>query len=153
MIYEKLRSAIRSGDLVLYRGRGLGAWLIRTWTRSEWSHCGIAWRIGGRVLLLEASPLHGVRAIPMSHRPPDRWLSTTANWTGTVEAVALELLGQPYGWMDAIRAGFGLATSETGGYQCAEYAAAVLSAALPDFKPDVATPQDVALAIIARGLF
>lgn len=137
--YEKIRPLIKSGDVVFFRGKGPGTWLIRTWTKSRWSHCGIAWVIGERVLLLEAHPFAGVRAIPMSTKKPDHWFQFDV-WSGSAENVALETLGEGYGWWDCVRAGFGLPPRSDKSYQCAEYVIAVLKAAGKKC-PEIATPE------------
>lgn len=126
--YDSLRPEIRSGDLVFFRGKGIGPWFIRTWTKSRWSHCGIAWVIGERVLLLEAHPFAGVRAIPMSEKHPDYYFDIGC-WNKYAEAAALDKLAESYGWLDCARAGIGLPTLPDSHYQCAEYAVEVLRAA------------------------
>jgi hypothetical protein len=43
--YARLRSQLRTGDLVLFSGRTLAARLVRWWTGSPWSHIGIVIRL------------------------------------------------------------------------------------------------------------
>jgi len=43
--YHKLRSHVKTGDLVLFSGRTLAARLVRWWTGSPWSHIGIIVRL------------------------------------------------------------------------------------------------------------
>lgn len=146
MKYTDARPLIRSGDLILLRGKGPGPWLIRLWTASQWAHCGVAWVVGDRVLLLEAEPFKGVRAIPLSKRlgPGAALAKTRPQWGQEAETAALENLGEPYGWVDALRAGFGL-RSTSNGFQCAEYAMAVLSAAQVNLCAGLtATPEHLA---------
>lgn len=45
----------RTGDLVLFSGRGLVSGVIRLCTGSRWSHVGLVVRDAGDVLLLEAT--------------------------------------------------------------------------------------------------
>lgn len=128
MGYLEERSKIKSGDLISFRGSGFFAWLIRTVTRSEFCHVAIAWRFGDRILLIESTALHGVSI----HNPLSQvlgaktvWFPSDRFWNEACEARAVSMLGESYGWVDAIRAGLGLrATSK--GLQCAEYAAMVL---------------------------
>ncbi|PHX98297.1 MAG: hypothetical protein CK529_13670 [Rhodospirillaceae bacterium] len=60
MIYNAARPSVRSGDLIAQSG---GSWLdwhgikinlVRMFTRSTYSHVGVAWVVGGRVFMLEA---------------------------------------------------------------------------------------------------
>jgi hypothetical protein len=70
MQYSQVRESIRDGDLILVRGRSVRAWLIRAWTQSRFSHCGIAvWvviRGVGRLCVLEAVEGRGVHLQPLS---------------------------------------------------------------------------------------
>jgi len=51
---EGVRASMRSGDVLLFRGRGLLSWLIRHATHSDYSHAGLLFRYCGRVYCLEA---------------------------------------------------------------------------------------------------
>lgn len=44
MRYTELRSRLKTGDIVLFSGRGFVSWLIRLITWSEWSHVGMVIR-------------------------------------------------------------------------------------------------------------
>ncbi len=69
--YEAARDLIRSGDLLAFSHRPWRSWydikiqLVRMFTRSEWCHVAIAWRVGGRVFVLEAVQPK-VRMVPLS---------------------------------------------------------------------------------------
>jgi hypothetical protein len=60
---------IRTGDVLLFRGRSLFAWLIKARTRSVYSHAGVVQRIRtnghSRVWVVEALEPFGVRAFPL----------------------------------------------------------------------------------------
>lgn len=133
--YPQVRPSIRSGDLLAWRGTGPVGRLIRHWTGESWSHVGIAWVVGGRVLVLEAREGRGVVASPLSRRLGCHHIPTGAEWDDAMQSRALERLGEHYSYMDAIRAGFGLRLAGSG-WQCAEYAAYVLGLeGLPAFTP------------------
>jgi len=123
--YPQDRASIRSGDLLAWRGTGLIGRLVRHWTGESWSHVGIAWVVGGRVLVLEAREGRGVVASPLSRRLDCYHLPTGSAWDEPMQARALEALGGRYSLLDAIRAGFGRRPVGVG-WQCAEYAAHVL---------------------------
>ena len=149
-MYSSIRPYISSGDLLFYRGgANLGSALVRWWTSSRYSHVGVAWCVGDRVLLLEAYPLKGVRLMPVSCRLPDAWLPTRAGWDGLAENYALARLGMSYSFLDGVRSGLGLHTAAEG-YQCAEFAAGVLQVC--GLGVDcIATPEDLLHWFVDRG--
>jgi len=119
--YVDTRAHIRSGDLLAWSGRSVGARLIRHWTGSEITHIGLAWRAGGRLFTLEALPGIGVQMRLLSHALPCWWLPVRASDWAAAEEYALGELGRGYSWLDAIRAGLGLEPKRFNGAQCAEY--------------------------------
>lgn len=129
MIYSAARSQIRSGDLLFFRGTGLDAWAVRTWTHSPYSHVGIAWRIAGRVVVLESRPVHGGvtfdRTLSQALADGATWVPLETPWTAAMESRALEHLGAPYGWANDLRAALGLRVHGPA-MECAEYASLVL---------------------------
>ena len=54
---QVLNATVRSGDLLLFSGRGLSSWLVRMFTRSRWSHIGMVVELPGhpQPLLLEST--------------------------------------------------------------------------------------------------
>jgi len=70
MVYEQTRGQITDGDLLFFRGRLLHSRIIQRWSRSVFSHVGIAhWiRSAGveRLAVVEAIEGHGVRLYPLS---------------------------------------------------------------------------------------
>jgi len=63
--YGEMRRAFRTGDLLLFRGRGLLSSIIRLITRSPYSHAGLVYTFEGRVYCVEAVGA-GVRIILLS---------------------------------------------------------------------------------------
>jgi hypothetical protein len=140
MLYAEARPKIQTGDPLFFRGSGLLARIIRAQTESHFSHVGMAWVVGGRVLVLESRPKHrgvtidrglsdclgeGVSWMPLG--PGDHQFSLER---------ALCYLGKFYGWWNAVRAGLGF-TPVPGGIQCAQYASFVLG--FPAYSGE--TPQ------------
>lgn len=115
---------MQTGDLVLFRGRGPFAWLIRTWTRSAWDHCGVIWMVEGEAMVLEARAIGGVSCHALRNRMED---GPTIQPTGRSADIPLALrhLGDRYSVKDAIRAGLG-ERGDHAGWECAEFAALVL---------------------------
>lgn len=71
--YSEYRSKIKTGDLLAFGHEGWGSWqdikvqLIRIFTRSEYSHVGVAYVMGGRVWIVEAV-VPQARIYPLSKR-------------------------------------------------------------------------------------
>ena len=153
--YAALRHRIRSGDLLAWSHRGWGSWYdlqvqaVRVFTRSEYSHVGIAWVVGGRVLVLEAVGA-GVRIYPLSRLLPAYWIGL-GRWSDLAEDYALMHVGDPYSKAQAIAAFFrALTAGEDDAWQCAEYAARVLEMAGTD-AGDIYTPAALVEHQLAAG--
>lgn len=92
-------------------------------TRSEYSHVGIAWVVGGRVLVIEAvMPL--VRVFPLSKLLSNGayWVPMGASWSEETEEYAMQALGDPYSQWEAIVAPFEQ-PPENKMWECAELVA------------------------------
>ena len=154
MDYSTGREFIRSGDLIAQSHgdwttwRGIKVNLVRIFTRSTYSHVGIAWVIGGRVFILEAVKPK-LRIYPMSKIGDFYLLPLQAPWGEAAENVALKNIGVDYSEIVAMQAFFGpLQAGEI--RQCAAYALAVLRADGIDLGSR-ATPDAVVLAAMQRG--
>ena len=154
MNYAIARPLIRSGDLIAQSGGVWTSWhgikvnLVRMFTRSTYSHVGIAWVVGGRVFILEAVKPK-LRIYPMSKIGDFYLLPTYANWADTTEQLALEKVGVDYSEQVAVRAFF-KPLQEDDVRQCAAYVLAVLRA--DGIKlGNRATPDAVVLAAMRRG--
>jgi hypothetical protein len=79
--------------------------MVRMFTKSEYSHVGIAWTIGGRLFVLEAVVPY-VRIYPLSKSGDFYWLSLATKWEPLVEEVALSKIGYPYSQINAMQAFF-----------------------------------------------
>jgi hypothetical protein len=148
--YDALRPYITSGDVLAWRGSSLGAEIVRHWTGDTYSHVGIAWRIAGRVLLLEAASGRGVVAVPLSGSlsPDCYWIRTRADWGPKPAQMALDQLGMGYGWWNDIRVGLGM-RPKSGRWECAQYVMSVLAAS--GLKLDCkATPGGVVESLLKR---
>jgi Permuted papain-like amidase enzyme, YaeF/YiiX, C92 family len=100
---------IRTGDVFLFRGRSLFAYLIKLRTRSVYSHAGVAIRVKAngleRVCVLEALEPFGVRLFPIElyvDRGEEIDWFQVIDTTINREAVAAYALGQ-WGKRYAIR--------------------------------------------------
>lgn len=154
--YANHRGEIRSGDLLAWSHRGWGSLYdlqvqaVRMFTRSEYCHVGIAWVIGGRVLVLEAVSA-GVRIMPLSSLLPCYWLPLSVAWNWVVEDFALARVGERYSRWQAVLAGLRLLKpGEDRLWQCAEYAWMNLAHAGTDLGP-VITPSGLVAAAQRLG--
>lgn len=130
MDYKTARPLIQPGDIIAFTHEGWNSWsdiesqIVRMFTRSEYSHVGIAWPIAGRVMILEAVvPM--IRIYPLSKLLPFYWVSHKNRLTPEAEEYALSRVGEEYSKMEAIKGFLGKTRSDNR-WQCAEYAKAVL---------------------------
>lgn len=154
MIYRQARPLIRSGDLLGWSHRGvrswhdLKIWLVRMFTRSEYSHVGTAWVVGNRVFVIEAViPL--VRIYPLSKLGDFYWFPLEAAWSEAAEALALSKVGHKYSQLQAVQAPFSTPRADDL-WECAELAATV--AAVDGINLGlVYTPSEVVRQAMLRG--
>lgn len=126
MLYKHARGRIRSGHLLAWSHRDWRTWydkqiqMVRTFTQSEYCHVGIAYRLAGRLLVIEAvRPL--VRLFPLSHLLPCYWIPVPAKWSPAAERWLLRQVGKPYSRWQAVLAGVGrLDAGKDEIWECAE---------------------------------
>lgn len=154
MIYNKARPMIRSGDILAWSHRGIRSWhdlkiwLVRMFTRSEYSHVGTAWCVGDRVFVIEAvMPL--VRIYPLSKLGDFYWLQMGAYWRKATETLALSHVGDAYSQLQAIEAPF-LTPMDDERWECAELVARIARQDSIDLGA-VYTPSEIVLAAQKRG--
>lgn len=130
MNYATARPLIRSGDLLAWSHKEWGSFYdlqvqaVRFFTQSEFSHVGVAWRFGERVMVFE-SVSAGVRLFPLSRQVPFYWTPMPVEWNAAADAFAFETLGQPYSKLQAIAAQLGiLKAGRDAVWECAEWAQA-----------------------------
>lgn len=154
MLYVDARPLIRSGDLLAFSGGSWATWsgikvnIVRMFTRSTYSHVGLAWVIGGRVFVLEAvKPT--LRIYPLSQCSDFFLLSLKAPWRDLTEAFALKQIGVPYSEWVALQAFF-RPLDKGNVQQCAAYVRETLLVDGIDLG-DRSTPDAVVEATLARG--
>lgn len=133
MSYAAVRPLIRSGDLLAWSHRApmFASWrdfkigLVRLFMRSEYSHVGTAFVMGGRVWVIEAVTPHP-RIIPLSNALPFYWVPLGAPWKPATETRALALIGKErieYSQAEAVRGALGTLHPGTDDlWMCAEMA-------------------------------
>lgn len=147
--YPEIRATIISGDIVAFKGNGILDRIIRWWTNSNYSHVGLAWVYGGRVYLLDSSRQKGVSLRPMS-AAGDFVILRKGKWNFGSDEIerAFSVLGNPYSWLDLLKAAFKKATSGDEAFQCAEYVSYVLGWG----RQGTSTPEDIVrIAVTLEG--
>lgn len=154
MDYKTARPLIQPGDIIAFTHDGWSSWsdiesqIVRMFTRSEYSHVGLAWPIAGRVMILEAVvPM--IRIFPLSKLLHFYWVSLNNPLTLEAEEYALSRVGEEYSKLEAIK-GFLGKTRADSRWQCAEYVKLVLqtNGLILDGK---ATPTDVVQAALRQN--
>ena len=154
MKYEQARPMIRSGDILAWSHRGIKSWhdlkiwLVRMFTRSEYSHVGTAWVVGNRVFVIEAV-MPKVRIYPLSKLGDFYWLQMGAYWRKATETLALSFVGDDYSQMQAMVSPF-ITPPKDDRWECAELVATVARQDSIDLGA-VYTPSEVVLAAQKRG--
>lgn len=134
MHYKYVRDSIKSGDVLAWSHRSgwFKSWydfkinLVRLFTRSEYSHVGVAWVFGGRVFVLESvTPL--VRVVPLSNLLPAYHLAMPTEMTDQQLERGLSLVGKGrYSEGEAALAALDKNNLTNDRWQCAEYTKFVL---------------------------
>jgi len=107
MKYLEIRDNIKSGDLLIWSHRGIKnwhdfkVWCIKLFTQSQYTHVGMAWIVGDRVLVLEAV-VPEVRIYPLSRLGNFYYIKQDLNWNNEVESLALSYVGDKYSQLQAI---------------------------------------------------
>lgn len=163
MKYADARPLIRSGDLLAFSHGSWRSWndikvnFVRMFTRSTFSHVGVAWVVGGRVFVLEAVKPRS-RIFPLSLAGDFYLIPTHSEWSYEAEEFALSRIGTPYSELKAIEAFF--RPLEAGNVQeCAAYAREILARdgidlgarSTPDAVVEAALTIDGALTFVENG--
>jgi hypothetical protein len=104
--YSVIRPTIKTGDILAWSHGSWKSWymaqlnLVRIATRSEFNHVGVAWVVGGRVLVLEAI-VPKIVANPLSDFLP--CYHVPMNLGNINDKIMAEKLGGDYSKWEAIR--------------------------------------------------
>ena len=166
--YSAFRGSLRSGDLFFASGNYPISKIIRTFTKSPWSHVGLIFCLKeiDRVLLLESVEDTGVRFAPVSKyledykngAPYDGYLvfarmnREAPGWIVKMADFGCDELTRPYDEAEiaeiAARIALGIGKKQDGNhaYICSELVAACFKAAGYEFAtktPGFVTPEDI----------
>jgi hypothetical protein len=150
MKYDAARGTIKSGDLLAWSHRGWRSWYdiqiqaVRFFTQSEFSHVGIAWVVGDRVLVIEAVTPK-VRIYPLSKLGTFYHIAGFLPGSPNMEEKALSYVGAEYSKKEALAAFFGKSIDDQG-MQCAK-----LVATLKGLEPKNITPSAIVDYALSTG--
>ncbi len=125
--YVQHRSQIRSGDLLVWSKNGHSKlsnfilFIIKLFTQSTYAHVGIAWKIGKRLFVIEAT-IPQVRIIPVSEKDEFYHIPLNIEWKKDYDVFLLDKIGLDYSIFDAINAFLGKRLEKDDRWQCAELA-------------------------------
>lgn len=114
----------RDGDILIwsdsFKGQSRYGALIRFFTASDYTHCGIALWQNGELYVAEANIPH-VRIVKV--KPEDRvyFIETGIDLDDKGWAFFRETMGLKYSYLDAIRSVLGITLKNDNKWQCAEY--------------------------------
>lgn len=118
-------NAVKTGDLLVWTKdqqsfkSNLFLKVVRFFTQSEFAHVGIAYWVGDRLCVIEAT-IPEVRIYPLSNKDEFYHIAMDADVDLETEDWLLDKVGLPYSFMDCLRAYFGYVSSNNQSYQCAE---------------------------------
>jgi len=124
--YKDVRNEIKTGDLLAWgKSPGLAPvsdfllWIVKVFTKSKYGHVGIAIRLGGRLMVVEAV-IPRVTLTPISAREEFYWIPMSSSWSNAYLSKLFVNLGKPYSILDCIRAYLGKTDISNDRWQCAE---------------------------------
>ena len=135
MKYADARPKIKSGDILAWTHKPLRNWydfqvqLVRVFTKSEYTHVGVAYVDGDREFVLE-SVSSGIRMKLLSEEVPFFWLPCDIGWNDEVKKAAFSKFGQSYSkWEGILSVWLKLKPGGNNHWECAEYVNFILQQA------------------------
>ena len=125
VIYKDMRNNVSSGDLLIWEDseESLVSRIIlkciRLFTKQQYGHVGIAWRVGGRLLCVEAVP-SGIRIWPVSEFDRFFYVETGMTFKDKDADWLLDKVGQPYPLNSLFRSIFKLQPKVGDNLNCVE---------------------------------
>lgn len=148
MNYTEARSKFKTGDILAWSH---GSWatfhdakvnLIRIGTRSEYSHVGLTWVVGGRVLVVEAV-VPQIRIFPLSKLLPFYQVQMPKRLSKKGEEFMLSQVGGEYSQWEAVKAFIGHVKNGSNSYwECAELVNTTWGVDISAFGQIKATPTE-----------
>ena len=147
MKYFVAKKKIKSGDILAWCGKGFFSHTVKLLTKSQYSHIGFAWKIGNRLMVVEALEGKGVRIFPTYRTTPFYWLPLKKGvFTKYKETKMLSHIGDSYSWFGCVRGWLGLKTREDRRFQCAEFVNYIM-----EFGRNYDTPIKIVTHLLQKG--
>jgi len=128
MKYSYAKRRIKSGDILAWSGSSFFSNTVKVLTKSQYSHIGIAWRVNGKLLIVEALEGKGVRIFPAYRKTPFYFLKRSKFiFTKRMEQKMLSHIGDNYSWFGCVRGWLGFKTRKDNRFQCAEFVNYILN--------------------------
>jgi hypothetical protein len=127
VLYKDVRDQIKTGDLLIWKKdkvkffSNLFLSLVRIFTRSEFAHVAIAWRVRDRLFVIEAT-MPQVRIYPVSSFDEFYHIPMELDPTEEQLDYLLEKVGLDYSLKHAVWGYLGSKLDDTDEWQCAELA-------------------------------
>jgi len=152
MKFEQAKNEIETGDLLAWSSSTFVGMIVRGWTKSIYSHIGVAWVANGRLFVLEAINGDGVRLRPIQPTESFYFVKSGVKWSQEAEDFAMDAVGMDvdYSYLDAILAGINLKLKGRG-FQCAEFVAKIYRRCGLDLQEENRTPVEVLNEVSDRG--
>ena len=148
MNYSQARSLIKSGDVILYRGKTALSRLICHVTGGSWSHVGIAYWVQDRLFIFQQEEFKNCNLQLLSETMPFDWIALNLTVPPDFEHWMYSQLNHPYSYWDAFLIGIGIkGESKTG--TCSQLVKTCLY--LMGKYYNVQSPSDIADALDADG--
>ncbi len=163
MTFEELRVKAKTGDVISFKGSGIMSWLLKLYTKEEFSHVGfVIWlRFGketaDRMCVFHSEPFGGVVITPLSAEVGSgvTWQATKLNGDEAV-GYALAQWGRRYAsawqfvlivspWLRKKWEAWGLTVKSNGKFHCSQLVSEAIAFAHGAIPKDAAemTPGDV----------
>lgn len=150
MKYSKLRSKLKTGDLLLWATKpnwkhpldAIQIWAVRAFTQSAYSHVGVAVWVRNRMMVFDATG-HGVLLRPITDDLPSYVVQRKKVLSGVSLDWSFSKIGNKYSRWQAIKTYFGkLKSGSDNSWHCAELVNATYAADGEKF--DGLTPDSIA---------
>lgn len=154
--YDRAGEVIQSGDLLIWSKNTISTIsnavleLIRIATLSDYAHVGIAWKVSGRLFVIEAT-MPSIHIAPVSALEEFYFLNMGIDFTSEAQDWLLSKVGLKYSIDDALRAMVGKTCEADDRWQCAELANKFYKSVGRDFGEAYTPGQLVSAAVEVSG--
>lgn len=150
MKYKKAKKQIKNGDLIAFSGSSAFSSIVKFFTRSKFSHVGIAIFRGKNLFIFEALEGKGVQITRASNQTPFYFISTNIKWTKKLDSYVYERVGYKYSYLGCVLGFFGIEPPKNKYYQCSELASDVLQISKV-IKGEFNTPASLVDELLRNG--